>query len=95
MRLTRSALRSLLLAATLAASAAPVHAQTQASYGQYLVVLDDSGSMDDTDPRRLVVLASLALAAGLEDGDQVMLAGLNELAAGEAAAPAFRSPREL
>ena len=66
-----------------------------ASYGQYLVVLDDSGSMDQTDPRRLVVMASLALTAGLEDGDQVMLVGLNELASGDVSGPAFRSPREL
>ncbi len=63
------------------------------SYGQYLVVLDDSGSMDRTDPKRLVVLAAHALAAALEDGDQVMLVGLNELASGAPAA--FRSPREL
>ncbi|MCB9611369.1 MAG: VWA domain-containing protein [Sandaracinus sp.] len=67
-----------------------LHAQ---SYGQYLVVLDDSGSMDQTDPKRLVVLAAHALAAALEDGDQVMLVGLNELASGAPAA--FRSPREL
>ena len=70
------------------------HAQ-QASYGQYLVVLDDSGSMDQSDPGRLVVLASTALAAALEDGDQVMIVGLNELASGAVRGPAFRSPREL
>lgn len=74
--------------------AASAHAQPS-SYGQYLVVLDDSGSMDQTDARRLVVMASLALTAGLEDGDQVMLVGLNELASGEVSGPAFRSPREL
>lgn len=75
---------------------ASAYAQTgQASYGQYLVVLDDSGSMDRSDPSRLVVMASMALAAVLEDGDQVMLVGLNELASGDIAGPAFRSPREL
>ncbi|MEM9073818.1 MAG: vWA domain-containing protein [Myxococcota bacterium] len=67
----------------------------QASYGQYLVVLDDSGSMDQSDPRRLVVMASLALTAGLEDGDQVMLVGLNELAGGTVVGPEFHSPREI
>ncbi|MDQ3035390.1 MAG: VWA domain-containing protein, partial [Myxococcota bacterium] len=74
--------------------AAPVRAQS-ASYGQYLVVIDDSGSMDRSDPRRLVEMASLALAGALEDGDQVMLVGLNELASGEAGGPSFVSPREL
>jgi len=78
----------------------PVRAQAssgypQASYGQYLVVIDDSGSMDHSDPRRLAVLASLALTACLEDGDQVMLAGLNELAAGDSRSWGFVSPREL
>ena len=70
-------------------------ARGQASYGQYLVVIDDSGSMEENDPRRLAVMASLALAAGLEDGDQVMLVGLNELAGDRALEPAFVSPREL
>lgn len=74
---------------------APAMASAQASYGQYLVIIDDSGSMDQSDPRHLVVMASLALAAGLEDGDQVMLAGLNELARGEVAGPRFVSPRVL
>lgn len=75
-------------------AAAPASAQ-QASYGQYLLVLDDSGSMDDSDPRRLVEMAALAFAGALEDGDQVMLAGLNELASGEVTGPRFVSPREL
>ena len=83
-----------LVCALLAFASASAEAQ-QSSYGQYLVVLDDSGSMDRSDERRLVVMASLALAAGLEDGDQVMLVGLNELASGEVSGPAFRSPREL
>lgn len=81
---------SALLGLVVLGSGAPARAQ---SYGQYLVVLDDSGSMDGTDPKRLVVLAAHALAAALEDGDQVMLVGLNELAAGAPAS--FRSPREL
>jgi hypothetical protein len=65
------------------------------SYGQYLVVIDDSGSMDESDPQRLAVLASMALAGALEDGDQVMLAGLNELASGSIPGPRFVSPRDL
>ena len=51
--------------------------------------------MDQSDPRRLVVMAALALAGALEDGDQVMIAGLNELASGAQSGPAFVSPREL
>jgi hypothetical protein len=66
----------------------------QASYGQYLIVLDDSGSMDESDPRRLVVMAALSFAGALEDGDQIMIAGLNELAS-ENVGPRFVSPREL
>jgi len=85
---------SLASLAALALGVAPAGAQ-QASYGQYLVVIDDSGSMNDNDPRRLVVMASLALAGALEDGDQVMLVGLNELASGEVSGPSFVSPSEL
>lgn len=70
---------------------APAKAET---WGQYLIVVDDSGSMDGSDPRRLVMLASLALAAALSDGDQVMIAGLNELADPNSS-PEFVSPREL
>jgi hypothetical protein len=81
-----------LLLASFLLSLAPRAAQAQA-FGQYLVVIDDSGSMDDSDPRRLTVMASLAMAGALEDGDQVMLVGLNELAAGTTAN--FVSPRLL
>jgi hypothetical protein len=70
----------------------PAEAET---WGQYLVIVDDSGSMDASDPRRLVVLASLALGAGLSDGDQIMIAGLNQLANAEVTSAAFVSPREL
>lgn len=86
--------RALALSWLLCLVAAPASAQ-QASYGQYLLVLDDSGSMDDSDPRRLVEMAALAFAGALEDGDQVMLVGLNELASGEVTGPRFVSPREL
>ncbi|AKF05130.1 VWA domain-containing protein [Sandaracinus amylolyticus] len=89
-------LRSLLASLALALALIPSAARAQsASYGQYLVVLDDSGSMDASDPRRLAPLAALALAAALEDGDQVMLVGLNELASGAITSPRFVSPREL
>jgi hypothetical protein len=64
------------------------------TWGQYLVVIDDSGSMTRNDPKRLVMLASLAFTAGLSDADQIMIAGLNELARGEATG-GFLSPREL
>lgn len=93
------ALATLALVALAAPSAlAPSAARAQpaaGAYGQYLVVIDDSGSMDRSDPRRLVELAALALAGALEDADQVMLVGLNELASGDAAGPRFVSPREL
>lgn len=92
-RLTAAAVSAL---AALALAVCPSSARAQsASYGQYLVVIDDSGSMDRSDPRRLVEMASMALAAALEDGDQVMLVGLNELASGEVSGPRFVSPREL
>lgn len=70
----------------------PSNVRAQA-FGQYLVVIDDSGSMDESDPRRLAVMASMALAGALEDGDQVMVVGMNELAAGTTAS--FTSPRLL
>jgi hypothetical protein len=88
----RAALALVVLAGLLAT---PAPARAQASYGQYLVVIDDSGSMDHSDPRRLAVLASMALSAALEDGDQVMLVGLNELASGEPPSARFVSPRDL
>jgi hypothetical protein len=69
----------------------PAKAET---WGQYLIIVDDSGSMDASDPRRLVMLASLALGAALSDGDQVMIAGLNELK-DPRSNPKFVSPREL
>lgn len=65
------------------------------TWGQYLVVIDDSGSMNQSDPDRLVMLASLALTAGLSDADQIMVVGLNELASGEVSGPRFVAPGEL
>lgn len=65
------------------------------TWGQYLIVIDDSGSMDQSDPDRLVMLASLAFVASLGDADQVMIAGLNELANAEPSAFRFVAPREL
>lgn len=65
------------------------------TWGQYLIVLDDSGSMDLSDPDRRVVLASLALVEALGDADQIMIVGLNELASGSVAGPQFMAPREL
>ena len=68
---------------------------TAETWGQYLVIVDDSGSMDASDPRRLVMLASLALGAALSDADQIMIVGLNELADGKVSGANFVSPREL
>lgn len=81
------------LVALLCLLAWPRNARAE-TWGQYLVVIDDSGSMNGSDPERLVMLASLAIAAALGDGDQIMVAGLNELAKGDAK-PRFVSPREL
>lgn len=80
------------MVAMVAMSAGAVEAQ---SYGQYLVVLDDSGSMERSDPDRLVVMAGAALTAALDESDQVMLVGLNELASGAVNGPRFRSPSQL
>src|SRR5690606_32169463 len=81
------------LVALLCLLAWPRNARAE-TWGQYLVVIDDSGSMNGSDPERLVMLASLAIAAALGDGDQIMVAGLNQLAKGDAK-PRFVSPREL
>ena len=61
----------LMLALLLVAWPSPARAET---WGQYLIVIDDSGSMNGSDPDRLVMLASLALVASLGDADQVMVA---------------------
>lgn len=85
-----------LLALVLVALALLLPARARAdTWGQYLVVIDDSGSMDESDPRRLVVMAAAAMAAALEDGDQVALVGLGELADGTADLPRFVAPAEL
>lgn len=89
-RAARSAWAAVIAMAALCAS--PAAAQ---SYGQYLVILDDSGSMERSDPDRLVVMAGAALTAALDESDQVMLVGLNELASGVVNGPRFRSPSQL
>ncbi|MCA9663330.1 MAG: VWA domain-containing protein [Myxococcales bacterium] len=81
-----------MVAFALGVIAAPATAKAE-TWGQYLVVIDDSGSMDGSDPRRLVVMAATAMAAALEDGDQIAVVGLNELANGEL--PRFVSPGDL
>lgn len=73
---------------------APQRARAE-TWGQYLVVIDDSGSMNISDPDRLVMMASLALGAALGDSDQVMIVGLNQLANGEVSQAQFLSPRVL
>jgi hypothetical protein len=90
--LIRSGLLCLMFALSLLVWPSAARAET---WGQYLIVIDDSGSMDQSDPDRLVMLASLAFVASLGDADQVMIAGLNELANGEPNAFRFVSPREL
>lgn len=62
--------------------AAPVSAQTEVSSAtartaQFVFVIDDSGSMDRTDPDRLAVFAVQSLINMLDDRDEVSVVRLN------------------
>lgn len=86
-----------LAAAALAVALLPGRARAE-TWSQYLIVIDDSGSMNDSDPDRLVVMASLSLAAALGERDQVMIVGLNQLAqlaSGDVDGLQFAAPTEL
>ena len=78
-------------------AAAPVLAQSSASSAetraaQFVLVIDDSGSMRETDPNRLAVFAAQALLAMLDDRDEVSLVRLNGAALGEEELPPTGAP---
>lgn len=76
----------LLLAGTpLLAQSSASSAETRAA--QFVLVIDDSGSMRETDPNRLAVFAAQALLAMLDDRDEVSLVRLNGAALGEEPPP--------
>jgi Mg-chelatase subunit ChlD len=77
-------------------AAAPVLAQSSASSAassadtraaQFVLVIDDSASMRQTDPNRLAVFAAQSLLAMLDDRDEVSLVRLNGAALGESPPP--------
>ena len=85
-------MRRFSLALLLLLAAAPVLAQSSASSAetraaQFVLVVDDSGSMRETDPNRLAVFAVQALLAMLDDRDEVSLVRLNGAALGEEPPP--------
>lgn len=73
-------------------AAAPADAQSSASSmetraAQFVLVIDDSASMRETDPNRLAVFAAQSLLAMLDDRDEVSLVRLNGAALGEEPPP--------
>ncbi len=75
----------LLAAAPAAAQSSASSAETRAA--QFVLVLDDSASMRQTDPNRLAVFAVQSLLAMLDDRDEVSLVRLNGAALGEEPPP--------
>jgi Mg-chelatase subunit ChlD len=78
--------------ALLAGAPAPVRAQSEAREAstraaQFVVVIDDSGSMQKTDPNRLAVFAAQAFLSMLDDRDEVSIVRLNGPPAGETPPP--------
>lgn len=69
----------LLLAGTAVAQSTAASAEVRAA--QFVLVLDDSGSMDRTDPDRLAVFAVRSLLSMLDDRDEVSIVRLNGPAA--------------
>lgn len=49
---------------------------------QFLIVVDDSGSMKRTDPDRLAILSARSFIQLLSERDRIAVVGMNELAAG-------------
>lgn len=71
-----------------------VYASAQARTTQYVIVVDDSGSMrvqtregPAADPERLAIFATRALLSMLDDGDEVTVMRLNGPADGESVTP--------
>lgn len=95
MSLVSSCSRWIALAAALVApaialwDAAPAYAQSEVSSSeartaQFVFVVDDSGSMKETDPDRMAVFAVQSLVGMLDDRDEVSLVRLNGPREGEA-----------
>ena len=66
---------AVLLVTPAAAQSAARSAEVRAA--QYVLVLDDSGSMKKTDPDRLGVFAARSLVSMLDDGDEISVVRLN------------------
>jgi von Willebrand factor type A domain len=82
----------LLCALALSRGAVPALAQSEvasaeARSAQFVFVIDDSGSMKDTDPDRLAIFAVQSLIGMLDDGDEVSLVRLNGTQEGDAPPP--------
>jgi len=74
--------RVFLLVAAILLAAVPSFAQSQVSSAearaaQFVFVIDDSGSMKETDPDRLAIFAVQSLIGMLDDRDEVSLVRLN------------------
>jgi Mg-chelatase subunit ChlD len=85
MRWPSLALLLLLAAVPAAAQSSASSAETRAA--QFVLVIDDSASMRQTDPNRLAVFAAQAFLAMLDDRDEVSLVRLNGAALGEEPPP--------
>lgn len=78
---------ALALQAAVPAAARQEAASAQARAAQFVLVIDDSGSMRTTDPDRLAVFAARALLSILDDRDEVSVVRLNAAADREAVPP--------
>ncbi len=79
-----------LIVALLTASAAGAQREAgsaRARAAQFVLVIDDSGSMERTDPDRLAVFAAQALLSILDDRDEVSVVRLNGPPGGETPPP--------
>lgn len=75
---TGSAFVLCFLATGAAAQVRPSAASTEARSAQFVFVIDDSGSMDGTDPNRLSIFAVRSLLSMLDDRDEVSIVRLND-----------------
>jgi len=78
---------TLLLPAVVPALAQSAVSSAETRAAQFVFVIDDSGSMRETDPNRLAVFAAQSLLAMLDDRDEVSLVRLNGAALGEEPPP--------
>lgn len=77
----------LALTAALPALAQSGAASAEARAAQFVFVIDDSGSMQQTDPNRLAIFAVKSLLAMLDGRDEVSIVRLNGAVEGEAPPP--------